>query len=278
MEMNKIGVVVLNFKNYIETIQCVNSIIEQENVDLKVVIVENGSQNESYEKLKSEFSENSNITILKNTTNLGYAKGNNIGIKFLRNLGYDFIVICNSDVRFSTKKILDTMFKHNENSIGTMIPIIRNLDGSIEMRAQYRKRFFTLRIIKELLRMQKPFKTIKNDDKSNNEMEFLNPGVQNDYYVITGSIFALTPSFFKYYKGLYSGTFLYVEELATLILVYKARLKTAIVDTDYVIHKGGASTSNDLKPGTIQKNKMIANSARKVMKLVFFPRTIISKL
>ena len=103
-------------------------------------------------------------------------------------------------------------------------------------------------------------------------MEFLKPGIQTDYYVITGSVFALTPNFFKYYSGLYPETFLYVEELATMLLVHKARLKCAIIETKDVIHKGAASTGNSLKAGTERKRKMIAASAKKVFKLVFMPR------
>ena len=45
--MEKIGVVVLNYKNYNETINCVNSLLGQSNVDLEIVIVENGSNNDS---------------------------------------------------------------------------------------------------------------------------------------------------------------------------------------------------------------------------------------
>ena len=110
------------------------------------------------------------------------------------------------------------------------------------------------------------------------KIESLGLGIQNSHYAITGSVFALTPSYFKYYNGLFSRTFLYVEELATLLLVHKAGLKTAIIDTDDVIHKGAASTSNELKSGTIKKKKMIAKSARKVMMLIVLPRFIINKL
>lgn len=276
--MNKIGIVVLNFKNYMETITCVHSILEQKNIELEVVIVDNGSKNESYEKIKTEFFGLDNITVIQNEANLGYAKGNNIGVRYLRCKGLDFIIICNSDIIFSSSNILETMAKSNDSDIGVMIPIIRNLDGTIEMRAQYRKKFFPLRVLKELLKMQCTLKKTTNSKITQNDMKFLKPGIQDEYLSITGSIFALTPSFFKCYSGLYSGTFLYVEELATLLLVYKARLKTAIINTDCVIHKGGASTGNNLKEGTPQKRKMIAQSARKVTKLIFFPRFIISKL
>lgn len=275
--MKKVGVIVLNFENYEETIQCVESIIIQKDVDLDIVIVDNGSKNDSYKNLVLKYSENESVTILKNNANMGYAKGNNVGINFLRSRGCQFIVVCNSDVVFSSNSILKKMIDSNENTIGVMIPIIKNLDGSIEMRAQYRKNLFKLRVMKELLKMQCIFKKEKKNINIT-KIENLGVGVQDSHYAITGSVFALTPSYFKYYNGLFPRTFLYVEELATLLLVHKAGLKTAIIDTDDVIHKGAASTSNELKSGTRMKKKMIAKSARKVMVLIVLPRFIINKL
>ena len=226
---------------------------------------------------KERYNDNEGIHLIENSKNLGYAKGNNVGIDWLRHQGIDFIIVCNSDVVFSSPYIMKDMYEALTKEIGVMIPIIRNLDGTIEMRAQYRRKLFSMRIIKELLKMRnlKKNKNPKEEDKSSNAaqiMEFLKPGIQTDYYVITGSVFALTPNFFKYYSGLYPETFLYVEELASMLLVHKARLKCAIIETKDVIHKGAASTGNSLKAGTERKRKMIAASAKKVFKLVFMPR------
>lgn len=274
--MNQVGIVILNYKNYNETIQCVDSILNQKKVEMQIVIVDNGSENESVEKLQGKYSKFKEINIIVNTQNLGYARGNNIGIEYLRKIGFNFILVCNSDVIFSSELILYTMCEKEDDSVGVMIPIIKNLDGTIEMRAQYRSKFFPLRILKELKRMQNVSQeNLLNKKALQKKMEFLKPGVQNNYYVITGSVFALTPAFFKYYKGLFPETFLYVEEIATMMMLYKARLKCAIVQTDDVIHKGAASTETDLKAGTMNKRMMVAKSARQVEKLVYLPLFLI---
>lgn len=274
--MNTVGAVVLNYKNYKETIQCVHSIATQERVDMQVVIVDNGSDNDSYTKLVKEFLEFKNIYVIKNEKNLGYARGNNVGIDFLRKKNIDFILVCNSDIIFSSNSVIAEMKKNDNDELGLMIPIIKNLDGSIEMRAQYRSKLFPLRVLKELKKMQS-MKEKKDKVLPVIKMEYLQPGIQRDYYVITGSVFALTPAFFKCYTGLFPETFLYVEELATLLLVYKAGLKCAIIQTDDVIHKGAASTSIDLKAGSMGKRNMVADSAKKVEKLVYLPFFLIKK-
>ena len=53
--MCDIGIVVLNYVNYSETIKCVSSLLKQENVSARIVIVENGSGNESAERLRGAF-------------------------------------------------------------------------------------------------------------------------------------------------------------------------------------------------------------------------------
>lgn len=61
--MKKVGVVVLNYKNYEETIKCVLSILKQNKILLKIVIVDNGSNNESVGKLTDAFENNNTINV-----------------------------------------------------------------------------------------------------------------------------------------------------------------------------------------------------------------------
>ena len=55
MSKLKVGVVVLNFKKYEETELCVNSLLEQKKIEVSIVIVDNGSGNESINYLKQKF-------------------------------------------------------------------------------------------------------------------------------------------------------------------------------------------------------------------------------
>lgn len=269
-----VGVVVLNYNNFRETIKCVNSILKQEMVAVTVVIVDNGSANESADVLKNCFASEENVTVLCNDENQGYAKGNNVGIKYLRRNGLTHIIVCNSDVEFSSSRIFTQMLSFNFDRVGTVIPIIKNLDGSTEMRAQCRRKMFLLRIIKSLF--IRIYRGQKNDSHGQpTGTGYLPAGVQQEYNAITGSVFLLTPDFFRYYDGLFPKTFLYVEELATLTLVHKAGLYTAIADTDDVIHTGGASTDANLKEGSPRKARMEAESAKQVLGLVLTPRIFI---
>ena len=273
MSKLKVGVVVLNFKKYEETELCVNSLLEQKKIEVSIVIVDNGSGNESINYLKQKFDENFRVHIIGLEDNVGYAKGNNVGIKYLRKRGYEYICIVNSDIILSTDKIIYQMVNGYDKKICVILPIIENLDGTQDQRVVYQKRLISLRIAKAILIRQRiihrkrkeKLKEVKADI-SNNQKYY---GVQTNQYVITGSIFMLTPDFFEIYNQLFPETFLYFEEWATIIYLYKAKLECNIVNTDVVIHKGGASTPNNMKNYSRDKEIMIAQSARKVGKLLF---------
>ena len=143
MSKLKVGVVVLNFKKYEETELCVNSLLEQKKIEVSIVIVDNGSENESINYLKQKFDGNFRVHIIGLEDNVGYAKGNNVGIKYLRKRGYEYICIANSDIILSTDKIIYQMVNGYDKKIGVILPIIENLDGTQDQRVVYQKRLIS---------------------------------------------------------------------------------------------------------------------------------------
>ena len=100
MECN-VAAVILNYRNYLDTIECVESILNNSYSLKGIVIVENGSDNESYVRIMNRFNKEPSVVILKNNKNLGYAKGNNIGICYARKqMGAKFVLVVNNDTIF----------------------------------------------------------------------------------------------------------------------------------------------------------------------------------
>lgn len=282
MEMRKIGVVVLNYNNFEDTLICIESILVQMSVDVKLVVVDNGSTNNSFEIIKKAFGEKENVIVLKNKTNLGYAKGNNVGIKYLIQAEYKYIFVANSDIKFESADILYKLVNDDENRVGILVPIIKNNDGSIERRVAYRKKWFTLRMIRSFIRSQlELLGMIIPEQQSNKDIRIKENykekiGLQKECYIVSGSGFMLTERFTHIYNQLFPGTFLYGEEWATMIYLHKARLLSKVVDTGIILHRGAASTPSNLKE---YKPKMIlkAQSARKIFKLNFMNSKLIRK-
>ena len=100
--MKKICFVILNYKTYKEAIACAMSVLTtQKYSDINIIIVDNGSPNDSAEQLENYFKHEQRVHVIVSDENLGFAKGNNLGIKYAReHFEPDFIVIANSDIIF----------------------------------------------------------------------------------------------------------------------------------------------------------------------------------
>jgi len=115
--------IVLNWRNYKETAETVKVLCELGPSKMDVIVVDNASGNESLEKIRQalkasfaklvDFSDGSNIDqcptqklngrtlfLVQNKDNLGYAGGNNAGIKAALRIGDPkYMMIVNSDAR-----------------------------------------------------------------------------------------------------------------------------------------------------------------------------------
>lgn len=128
----KISYVVLNYNNYMDTIECVESIIIQKDPDSSIVIVDNHSQNDSYSLLKRRYANIDNIHLLVSSVNLGFAKGNNLGYEYAKKyLSPDFIVIINNDTIISQKEFQKLLkISYEKNKFDILGPDIITLNGT----------------------------------------------------------------------------------------------------------------------------------------------------
>lgn len=105
--MEKIMIILLNYNNYRDTIECINSIKQntsENNFIYEIVVVDNKSTNESLLKLK----EIEGITLIEACKNEGFSVGNNIGIKYALDNKAEYILLLNNDTVI-TKDSIDKM-------------------------------------------------------------------------------------------------------------------------------------------------------------------------
>ena len=75
--MKKVAAVVLNYNTPKDTINCVNLLKSQKDIDLLPIVVDNKSTDDSIEIFKREL----DARLIKNNENKGYSAGNNLGLK-----------------------------------------------------------------------------------------------------------------------------------------------------------------------------------------------------
>ncbi|WP_394456047.1 glycosyltransferase [Leuconostoc suionicum] len=93
--------VILHYQSFDETAAETMHIINDLSGKNRVVIVDNASPNGSGKKLEELFLNNKNVDVILSNNNTGYAKGNNLGIRYaLEKYSPDFIILANNDIEF----------------------------------------------------------------------------------------------------------------------------------------------------------------------------------
>lgn len=90
----KVYIIVLNWNGKNDTIGCLNSLKEINYNNYKIAVIDNGSVDDSVFEIKKQFPE---VEIIENKINLGFAGGNNIGIKYAMKNQADYILLINND-------------------------------------------------------------------------------------------------------------------------------------------------------------------------------------
>jgi len=90
-------IIILNYNRAKDTIECVTSILESSYTDFQILVVDNGSSPEDFNELFRSLKGKDKIDLHRNSVNLGYAGGNNIGIKIALKKGAKYIWILNND-------------------------------------------------------------------------------------------------------------------------------------------------------------------------------------
>lgn len=126
-------IVILNYGTYDLTVSLINEL--RADLDYKnysIMVVDNCSPNESAEVLKSK-SKEMDFIFFANKTNAGYAAGNNIGIRYGIEHGFDYSWILNNDVELRERNVLSHMVEiaKMDERIGCIGPMIYSLSGEI---------------------------------------------------------------------------------------------------------------------------------------------------
>lgn len=92
-EMEKLSIVIVNYRTVDLTIECVNSVLaaQIQNPAIEVIILDNDSQDGSYERLNSLFPQ---LRVVALETNIGFAAANNRGVNLSTG---DYILFLNPD-------------------------------------------------------------------------------------------------------------------------------------------------------------------------------------
>lgn len=86
--------IILNWNGHADTVECVRSCLQSRYPRTRLIIVDNGSTDGSEQLLRSEFPD---LNVIQTGTNLGFAGGNNVGIRHALKNAADYVLLLNND-------------------------------------------------------------------------------------------------------------------------------------------------------------------------------------
>lgn len=261
---------ILHYKNADITEQCIESLLRHKD-DSHIIVVDNASDNGSYEELTACYGSNEKIHFLHNDRNLGYAAGNNVGFRYGKDvLKAEWIVLLNNDVTIEQvnfrEVVLDEYKKHPFYVAG---PDIVTPEG--DNQNPFRMECMNEKVIRKNLlhdyvvlglmkvRIQQLLKKLLHYDGSTfkpNDTDTI-----HDFHgVVHGSCIIFSPDYVKEFDGLYNDTFLYCEEEIMCYILNKLGCTYSYLKSVTVTHRHSASMKREVKDE--DKRKMIEISRR----------------
>lgn len=109
-EDKNVSIILLNWNNWNETQECLESLEKVNYPNFEIIVVDNGSKNgdeariqefclkaKIYRVLPKLYAKEDKIKAIFNKENLGFAGGNNVGIKYALENGADYVMLLNND-------------------------------------------------------------------------------------------------------------------------------------------------------------------------------------
>ena len=234
--MNKVAIVILNYINYSDTIECIDSIKKMRYDLAGVVVVDNCSPNESYSFLKKEYRNDEQIDVIRTKKNYGFAKGNNIGITYARKkFSTDFVYVANGDIVFLEEDYFDKLVDAYDEKTGIIGTQIYTKSWDLNVYKPYvtwpevLNMYFRMWIVQKEKYIWLGVLPKLDESKKKN--------------ILHGCGMLFTPCFFKRYQGFYPRTFLYSEEPILYSMCLLAGIKQKYLVGAHIYHKEGQSTN-----------------------------------
>ncbi|MCS6794689.1 MAG: glycosyltransferase family 2 protein [Raineya sp.] len=232
-----LSIIILNYNTFSLTCKCIESIIKHtQKVSYEIILIDNASTECNPNKFLEIFPQ---IKLVKSSENLGFAKGNNLGLQYAQG---NFILLLNSDVELIENSIAICLEKIKVNAqIGVVSPQLIYPNGTIQHSAN-KFPSLTYEII-EILRLHKIFgKKMLLGFYFNHDEEIFVDWVWGAFFLIRKEVIQQMPQ-----QKLPDDFFMYFEDVQWAYLIKKLGYKILFTPATKVIHHLSASSQDPHK-------------------------------
>lgn len=229
--MKTLSVIILSYNTKDLLKKCLESVINCTPTDIKIeiIVVDNASTDGSASMVERNFPE---VKLIRSKKNLGYAKGNNLGIR--ASLG-EYVLILNSDTVIK-KGAIDKLvnFLEKNKQIDIVGPRLLNVDGSFQANCG---RFPNLPVVFVML------------FKEHWGSKYVRWSPETSQFVdwLMGAAFMARKRVFEKVGGFDEKIFMYMEEVEWFYRAKKAGMKSYFLKDAEIIHLGRGSSKTGKK-------------------------------
>lgn len=144
--MPEISFIILNYNGFDETSKLVQSMLKWDisKLDFNIVVVDNCSSDDSFERLKNAFNQIEYIDVIQSEHNGGYSYGNNFGAKFaIEKYNPCYLAIANPDIQIDQDAVIALLTGFGVNDkIAMTAPVMQNTEGGYKVCSQKLPTFY----------------------------------------------------------------------------------------------------------------------------------------
>jgi len=259
MKKPELSIITISYNTRQILLSCLDSIIKfTKGIDYEIIVVDNGSKDGSVDALKKYSKANPRVRLIDANENLGFGKGNNLGVK---NSQGDFLLFLNSDTIIFDNVISNSLKKlKSHKKVGAFSCKLLNTDKTFQASGGhfpnlgnlFAWQFFVddLPVIGNLIPSFHPQKSAYDN---NQKLDW-----------VTGAYMMVSKKAFEKAGGFDETIFMYTEEMELCYRLSDLGYKTLYDPEDAIIHLGGASGGSFLALTSEIKNMIYFWSKHKL--------------
>jgi len=248
LDLPKVAALLLNYRGFAMTLQCVRDLLAMTDVALSIVVIDNASGEEDVLALQNGVTElatdRHTVTVMPLAENIGFAGGMNKGIEFADEQGIEFVLVLNNDMRLKdgfVRPLADVL--RNDPAIGAVGPTVLHPDGTVW--AEGGETGFTPNGLRLLRHNQQPTSSSAGPE---------------DVGFLTGACMMMRTKTAQQVGGFNDDYFMYWEDVEISDKLRRAGLRIVWLPWVQVQHLGGQSSGGGRSP--LRKFLMACNAVR----------------
>jgi len=258
-------IILLNYNNWQDTVECVVSLNNSGVNNSNIIIIENCSIDDSVEKLNARVP---GVKIIQSAKNLGFTGGNNVGIKYALENNFDYAIILNNDTIIESKDSIKTLVEEMDSN-----PAVTLGTGRIFYYPNKDKIWYD----GGRLNRWRGMATHNNFRKNQNEINLLNKKKYVDF--ISGCFMCIRLKDLPKLGYMDEDFFLYLDDIEYCARAVKKNLKLMFIPQVVIYHKsiGEEKHTPKLVYYSMRNRKLLINLHFGLLAKIYFEIVLIIK-